>query len=415
MSNSVVSHYRKRKAAECRFFWFCRSAMLLALTVLGVLLFTIIYRALPAFNYTEIALHVDFQPLAERYPDTSPPISAFTQLAYQALYAHFPEANTTSKRRELVKLLSSGAGPTIKSQWDMERTTNIANEETVTIWVPASSLVTRAVNHTNGRKLVSDQLNHYIDALEQESALQTRFNTVFFTHADSRHPEQAGFLGAMTGSLLTMLICMLIAFPFGVATAVYLEEFARKSKWMDSIEVSINNLAAVPSIIYGLLGLAIFLNFMHLPRSSPLVGGITLSLLTLPIIIIATRAALRAVPNTLRDAARALGATPLQVVLHHTLPLSLPGIMTGTILGMARALGETAPLLMIGMVAFVADVPASFTSPSTVMPVQIFLWASSPETGFIEKTAAGILVLLLVLLVLNALAIYIRNRFSIRW
>ncbi len=198
-------------------------------------------------------------------------------------------------------------------------------------------------------------------------------------------------------------------------TALYLEEFARPGKLVDIIEVNINNLAAVPSIVFGLLGLAFYLNFMHLPRSSALAGGLTLALMILPVIIIATRAALRSIPDSIRDAARALGATPLQVVLHHSLPLSIPGIMTGTILGLARAIGETAPLLMIGMVAFIADKPGGFTAPATAMPVQIYLWAGSAEAGYIEKTAAAIMVLLTILLVMNAAAIYIRKKFEIRW
>ncbi len=255
----------------------------------------------------------------------------------------------------------------------------------------------------------------WLKTLQEKGLLRTAFNRTFFMQGDSRSPEQAGFLGAMIGSALTLIVCLLVAFPLGVMTAVYLEEFARKSVFVDLIEVNINNLAAVPSIVFGLLGLAVYINVMGLPRSAPLVGGMTLALMILPVIIIATRAGLSSVPDSIRDAARALGASPLQVVWHHALPLAMPGIMTGTILGMARAIGETAPLLMIGMVAFVADLPTGFTSSATVMPVQIYLWASSPDAGFVEKTAAGILVLLVLLLAMNALAIYLRKKFEVRW
>ena len=255
----------------------------------------------------------------------------------------------------------------------------------------------------------------WLQALEKTKDVRTVFNSDFFRRGDSRSPEQAGFLGSMIGSLLTLLTCIGIAFPLGVLAAVYLEEFAPKSRFVDIIEVNINNLAAVPSIVFGLLGLAVFLGVFGMPRSASLVGGITLSLMILPTIIITTRASLKAVPDSIRDAARGLGASPIQVVFHHTVPLAMPGIMTGAILGMARAIGETAPLLMIGMVAFVADVPKHFTDPATVMPVQIYLWASSPEISFVEKTAAGIMVLLVMLLLMNSLAIIIRKRFEQRW
>ncbi|MGH6717966.1 MAG: phosphate ABC transporter permease PstA, partial [Alphaproteobacteria bacterium] len=232
---------------------------------------------------------------------------------------------------------------------------------------------------------------------------------------DSREPELAGVWGAMVGSFVTMIVALAVAFPLGSATAIYLEEFAPKNRWTDLIEVNINNLAAVPSIVFGLLGLAIFLNTFGLPRSAPLVGGMVLSLMTLPTIIIASRAALKAVPPSIREAARGIGASPLQVVFHHVLPLALPGILTGTIIGMAHALGETAPLLMIGMVAFVVDIPTGLTDAATVLPVQIFLWADSPERAFVEKTAAAILVLLGFLIAMNALAVILRHRTEVKW
>ena len=219
----------------------------------------------------------------------------------------------------------------------------------------------------------------------------------------------------MVGSFYTLLVCFLVAFPVGVASAIYLEEFAPKNRWTDLIEVNINNLAAVPSIVFGLLGLAIFLNVFNLPRSAPVVGGLTLALMTLPTIIIAARAAIRAVPPSIRDAAIGLGASPVQASFHHVLPLSMPGILTGTIIGMAQALGETAPLLMIGMVAFIVDIPQGITEAATALPVQIFLWADSPERGFLEKTAAAIIILLGFLIIMNGLAIWLRQKFEKRW
>ena len=237
----------------------------------------------------------------------------------------------------------------------------------------------------------------------------------FLTGSDSTEAARAGVWGALKGSFLTILVTMALAFPIGVLSALYLEEFAPRNRWTDMIEVSINNLAAVPSIIFGLLGLAVFLNFMHLPRSAPLVGGLTLALMTMPVIVIAGRNAIKSVPPSIRDAALGVGASKMQVVFHHVLPLALPGILTGTIIGMARALGETAPLLMIGMRAFVATPPAGFADPATVLPVQIFLWSDEIDRGFIERTSAAIIVLLLFLLVMNGLAIYLRNRFEKKW
>jgi phosphate transport system permease protein len=237
----------------------------------------------------------------------------------------------------------------------------------------------------------------------------------FLSGSDSTDPVTAGVWGALKGSLLTILVTMAIAFPIGVLAALYLEEFASRNRWTDMIEVSINNLAAVPSIIFGLLGLAVFLNFMHLPRSAPLVGGLTLALMTMPVIVIAGRNAIKSVPPSIRDAALGVGASKMQVVFHHVLPLALPGILTGTIIGMARALGETAPLLMIGMRAFIASPPSGITDPSSVLPVQIFLWSDEVDRAFVEKTSAAIIVLLVFMLLMNGLAIYLRNRFERRW
>jgi phosphate transport system permease protein len=237
----------------------------------------------------------------------------------------------------------------------------------------------------------------------------------FLSGSDSTEAARAGVWGALKGSLLTIIVTMALAFPVGVLSAVYLEEFAPRNRWTDLIEVSINNLAAVPSIIFGLLGLAAFLNFMHLPRSAPLVGGLTLALMTMPVIVIAGRNAIKSVPPSIRDAALGVGASRMQVVFHHVLPLAVPGILTGTIIGMARALGETAPLLMIGMRAFITRPPGGITDPASVLPVQIFLWSDEVDRGFVEKTSAAIIVLLVFMLLMNGLAIYLRNRFERRW
>ncbi|MFC7536527.1 phosphate ABC transporter permease PstA [Sphingomonas sp. GCM10030256] len=237
----------------------------------------------------------------------------------------------------------------------------------------------------------------------------------FLSGSDSTDPAMAGVWGALKGSFLTILVTMALAFPIGVLSALYLEEFAPRNRWTDLIEVSINNLAAVPSIIFGLLGLAVFLNFMNLPRSAPLVGGLTLALMTMPVIVIAGRNAIKSVPPSIRDAALGVGASKMQVVFHHVLPLALPGILTGTIIGLARALGETAPLLMIGMRAFIAAPPQGFADPATVLPVQIFLWSDEVDRAFVEKTSAAIIVLLIFMLLMNGIAIYLRNRFERRW
>ena len=262
---------------------------------------------------------------------------------------------------------------------------------------------------------VKDVQIAWVTALEEAGRIEKRFNTTFFTAGDSREPELAGIRGAAVGSFYTLLVTLVLSFPIGVAAAVYLEEFAPTNRLTDIIEVNINNLAAVPSIIFGLLGLAVFINFFGLPRSAPLVGGLVLTLMTLPTIIIASRAALKSVPPSIREAALGMGASKMQTITHHVLPLAMPGMLTGTIIGMAQALGESAPLLMIGMVAFIVDVPGGPLDPSTVLPVQIFLWADSPERAFVERTSAAIMVLLAFLITMNAIAVVLRRRFERRW
>jgi phosphate transport system permease protein len=260
-----------------------------------------------------------------------------------------------------------------------------------------------------------DALKANPEELQERGVIETSFNDVFFSGGDSRDPSKAGILGAIVGSLLTMFVTLILSFPIGVAAAIYLEEFAPQNKFTDFIEVNINNLAAVPSIIFGLLGLAVFINLLGMPRSVPVVGGLVLTLMTLPTIIISSRAAIKSVPPSIREAAEGIGASKMQVVLHHVLPLAMPGMLTGSIIGMAQALGETAPLLLIGMVAFIVDVPDGFFDSATVLPVQVFLWAGSPELAFIERASAAIMVLLTFLISMNALAIWMRKRLERRW
>jgi phosphate transport system permease protein len=270
-------------------------------------------------------------------------------------------------------------------------------------------------NVPEDERRISDRQMSWIDQWDQDGRIEKRFNKTFFTAGDSREPELAGIWGAAVGSFYTLVVTLILSFPIGVAAAVYLEEFAPKNRLTDLIEVNINNLAAVPSIVFGLLGLAVFLNFFGLPRSAPLVGGLVLTLMTLPTIIIASRASLKSVPPSIREAALGVGASKTQMISHHVLPLAMPGMLTGTIIGMAQALGETAPLLMIGMIAFIVDIPGGFTDPSTVLPVQIFLWADSPERAFTERTSAAIMVLLAFLITMNAAAVFLRKRFERRW
>jgi len=387
-----------------------------------ILVGSLISRGATGFVQSQVRLTIVFDAKvleleAREELDGLPP-SRYVPLIRAALKKHFPDVQEKLELRKLYALMGSNAGLILKK--NLEANHHLLGK-TETIWLPLSSNADlflkgkiSAQTPESERKLNDKQIA-WLNDFTDKGELRKTFNTGFFTSGDSRSPESAGFLGAIVGSALTLIICLAVVFPLGVATAVFLEEFAGKSRVVDLIEININNLAAVPSIVFGLLGLAVFINVLGMPRSGALVGGATLALMILPVIIIATRTALKSIPNSIRDAARALGATPVQMVWHHTLPLSMPGIMTGTILGMARAIGETAPLLMIGMVAFVADVPHSFADPATAMPVQIYLWASSPEAGFVEKTAAGILVLLVLLISMNALAIYLRKKFEVRW
>jgi phosphate transport system permease protein len=416
-----IAWHKKRLRSEERFKFYGRVALAIAVLMLMLLIGSLLQRGISGFVQTQAHFTVVFDPAVLELKQDEPldglPASRYTPLIREALKKYFPEVADKKDLRDLYELAGNASGLLLKKELEADPA---LLGKTLEIWLPLSSNADLFVKHPSADgSLSSGKINDnqalWLKTLADKGDLRKAFNSGFFTHGDSRNPENAGFLGAMVGSAFTMVICLLVVFPLGVATAVFLEEFARKSRWVDFIEVNINNLAAVPSIVFGLLGLAVYINTMGLPRSASLVGGMTLALMILPVIIIATRTSIKSIPNSIRDAARALGATPLQMVWHHTLPLSMPGIMTGTILGMARAIGETAPLLMIGMVAFVADIPSSFTAPATAMPVQIYLWAGSPEAGFVEKTAAGILVLLMLLIAMNALAIVLRKRFEVRW
>lgn len=406
--------------------WFRRCGLmsiLISLLFLGGLIVSVIGNGYTAFTRVQILLPIEFSadvidPEATRDREA---ISGadYRKLVQNSLATLFPEARERREKMDLHALISKGGYYQLR-EMVMENPSLIGTRQEV--WLPAASNVDLFIKRHSmssdagiGNYKINGQQFSWLKKLIEEKRLHKVFNKTFFTGGDSQEPEQAGILSSFTGSLFSIAVCILFAFPLGVATAIYLEEFARENWFTDLIEININNLAAVPSIIYGLLGLSVYINLMGMPRSSALVGGLVLALLVLPVIVIATRNALRAVPPSIRYAALAMGATPVQVTLHHTFMYALPGIMTGVILSIARALGETSPLLMIGMVAFVTDVPRTILDPATTLPVQIYLWTNNPETGFVENTAAAIIVLLVVLVFINALAGWIRRRFEIKW
>ena len=406
----------KRYKAEQRFKAYGILAIFLSLSFLLLLFVSIISKGYTAFQQTYIQLDIHFDPSFIDIKDQAS--SNFPGLVKKTLREKFPQIKSRREKKQLYSLVSSGASFQLQ---DIVTDNPDLLDKTEKVWVPADDdvdmLIKGFINRDvpESERRLSDLQLTLLDTWTQEGKIKKRFNKTFFTAGDSREPELAGIMGAMSGSLLTLVLTLILSFPVGVAAAVYLEEFAPRNRWIDIIEVNINNLAAVPSIVFGLLGLAVFINFFHLPRSTPIVGGLVLTLMTLPVIIIASRAALQSVPPSIREAALGVGASKMQMVIHHVLPLALPGMLTGTIIGMARALGETAPLLMIGMVAFIVDVPTGFTDPATALPVQIFLWADSPERAFVEKTSAAIIVLLGFLIVMNSLAVILRNRFERRW
>jgi phosphate transport system permease protein len=418
---TVRAGLRKRYLKEKAFRSFGIMAILTALSMLAILFFTVIGNGYTAFQQTFIKLEIDFDKSLIDPDSTGDPAvlsrADYGGLVKKSLRAMFPEVKKRREKRDLYSIVSSGAAFQLRAMV-LANPKIIGTEQAV--WVPADDDVDMLIKGhitpgEGGKGRITANRISWINTLKGNGSIEKRFNTALFTHGDSREPELAGIWGAVVGSFYTMVVTLLLSFPLGVATAVYLEEFASQNIWTDIIEVNINNLAAVPSIVFGLLGLAVFLNFFGLPRSAPVVGGLVLTLMTLPTIIIASRSALKSVPPSIREGALGVGASKMQSIMHHVLPLALPGMLTGTIIGMARALGETAPLLMIGMVAFIVDIPAGIFDKATVLPVQVYLWADSPERAFVERTSAAIIVLLAFLLVMNALAVVLRKRFERRW
>lgn len=420
-AEAIQRSLARRYRAEKRFRAYGMMAIAFGLLCVALLFVDIIGKGHKAFLQTSIQLEINYDAEVLGITDLGNKqqvaLADFQGLVKEALKERFPGVTKRKEKRELYSLVSSGAGYKLRDRL-------VAQPELLgqreTLWLTADDDVDtyfKSMGDEGGAFIgrTSEQRQAWIEQLQQADAIKLEFNRTFFTHGDSREPEQAGIWGAAMGSLFTLVVTLTLSFPIGVAAAVYLEEFAPRNRWTDLIEVNINNLAAVPSIIFGLLGLAIFINFFHVPRSVPLVGGLVLTLMTLPTIIISSRAAIKAVPPSIREAAIGVGASPMQVVLHHVLPLAMPGMLTGAIIGMAQALGETAPLLMIGMVAFIVDIPGGFTDPATVLPVQIFLWADSPERAFVEKTSAAIMVLLAFLIMMNTLAVVLRKRLERRW
>ena len=422
-NQNVENSTNKRHRKEKRFKSLCLGAVMVAILFLILLLSSLAYKGLSGFTKTTIQIPIYFnEEIID--PENTKDIAvikkaSFRKIFKQSILQKFPEAKDNRKiYRNIAKIYSRGS-PYLLKNMVLDDISLIG--KTINVDLVSSSIIDQLrknninINVPESDRPVSDATLKIYDQLTTEGVIKKRLNFSFFKYGDSRNPEEAGILGALLGSLFTLIITLLLSFPIGVLTAIYLEEFAPKNKFTYFIEININNLAAVPSIVFGLLGLAIFLNFFGLPRSVPLTGGLVLTLMTLPTVIISSRASLKAVPPTIRDAALGLGASKLQAVFNHVVPSAAPGMFTGTIIGMARALGETAPLLLMGMVAFIVEVPASIFDPATVLPAQIYLWADSPERGFVEKTSAAIIVLVLFLIIMNSLAIWLRRKFEVRW
>ncbi|MGJ3262037.1 MAG: phosphate ABC transporter permease PstA [Salinarimonas sp.] len=414
-SSAADARRRRRRAAESRLRIYGLIAIATALGLLAILVGSLVLNGYRAFTQTQVTLSVFVDPGAVDPADPSD--GEYRELITASLQAALPDVDA-SELRAARDILTRNAHFILRDYV-------VANPgvigETIRFEIPASDPYDQLAKGTISRDLAEDRRRVddrgivLFDSLADQGLVEQRFNTALFLNADSRFPELAGLSGAVVGSFFALAVCFLLSFPIGIAAAVYLEEFAPKNKWTDVIEVNINNLAAVPSIVFGLLGLAVFLGWFGMPRSAPLVGGMVLALMTLPTMIIVTRAALKAVPPSIREAALGVGASKHEVVLHHVLPLALPGILTGTIIGLAQALGETAPLLLIGMNAFITSPPGGILDPSTALPTQIFIWADSPERGFLARTSAGILVLLGFLILMNLIAILLRNRLERKW
>lgn len=416
----VARNLAKRHRAEKRFRFYGLISVVIGVMALVVLFWEIFSAGLGGFQQTYIQLKVTFDSEVLEITDPRDPQQLrggnYEGVLRTALAERFPEVRDRREKRELNSLLSIGAAFELRDKLSdhpellgQEKTYwLLADDDVDTYYKSLMEGDAYAARTSEARQV---RIQDLIDV----GAIRTQFNTRLFTSGDSSEPEMAGILAAVVGSLLTLLVTFVLSFPIGVAAAVYLEEYAPRNRFTDFIEVNISNLAAVPSIIFGLLGLAIFIGLFGMPRSIPLVGGLVLTLMTLPTIIISSRNAIKAVPPSIREAAFGIGASKMQMILHHVLPLAMPGMLTGAIIGMAQALGETAPLLMIGMVAFIMDVPNGVSDPATVLPVQIFLWSDSPERAFVERTSAAIMVLLAFLVCMNTLAVWLRKRLERRW
>ncbi len=422
-SDRAVKRMTRRRGQELRFRLFGLGAVIAAMVVLAWLTISLVGTGYTAFYQHHMTLEVFLDeavldPTGERNAENLRKAN-FRKIIQEAIYARFPEVSERRQKSALFKIVSaSGATNQVRQ---MAYANPALVGRTLTLSVPTSDDVDQLLkgyidrDAPEKRRKISNQQIVWVDALKATGEIKSQFNWTFFTGVDSRDPELAGIAGAVVGSLMALAVAFVVSVPAGVGAAVYLEEFAPQNRFTDFIEININNLAAVPSIVFGLLGLAVFLNFFGMPRSAPLVGGLVLALMTLPTVIIATRAALRSVSPSIIDGALSLGASHTQAVFHHKVPLAAPGILTGSIIGMAQALGETAPLLMIGMVAFVTEIPSGLTEPASALPVQIFLWSDSAERAWAERTSAAIIVLLMVLVTMNALAIFLRTRLERRW
>lgn len=417
--DKVANSMKRRRAAETRFRLFGIASILFGLLCLVVLFTDIIGKGASAFRQTvltfDVYIDAEYLDLTPESDQASIQNANFGGLIKKQLRNEM-QPSGRKERRTLSGMISVGA------EWQIQQLV-MANPNLIGERVSIDLIVDDAVdqwfkhdrNNADPAGLMSETQLEWLNTWIDQDRLKTRFNSQFFVNGDSREPELAGIRGAITGTFLTLMVTFFLSFPIGVAAAIYLEEFAPKNRFTEIVEININNLAAVPSITFGLLGLAIFINLFGVSRSTPLVGGLVLTLMTLPTIIISGRAAIKSVPPSIREAAFGLGASKNQVVFHHVLPLALPGMLTGTIIGMAQALGETAPLLMIGMIAFVVDVPGFVNDPSTVLPVQIFLWSDSPERAFTERTSGAIIVLLGFLILMNTAAVILRRRLERRW
>jgi len=412
MSNQ---NFKKRHRAEKRFKAYGLISIVAAASMLAVIIGSMAYKAIPAFNNYTLNLEID---MSNQSSNSMIEDINYRGLLRDSLFSLFPEIEDRSEKRKLSKLISSSSSY-ILQDFIIENPSYINKKFYFNVlFTDDSDLFYKGYVDTSlpeSERRIDDDEVLWLEYLYSLGRVKNKISSNLFLNGDSREPEVAGFFGATIGSLITIFVTLILSFPVGVFTAIYLENFAVKNRLTDFIEVNINNLAAVPSIIFGLLGLAVFINFFGMPRSVPLVGGLVLSLMTLPTIIITTRSALQSVPPSIREAALAMGASEMQVVFHHLLPAALPGIFTGTIIGLARAFGESAPLLLIGMVAFIVDIPGSISDPATALPVQIYIWADSPERAFVAKTSAATLILIGLLILINLVAVILRKKYEVKW